>query len=400
MMHLRQLLAVQIQLQQIQIATAVQAAKAKGSERARNCLAQEPAAPTIAKSLLNGVAPTAQPHASQNMEEHRASSPLPAVPVTFITQFKASYSRNHGQCQQKNLRCFPRCKHGIHKNKGACGNAIQVQCDTAEVSEPLLVVGRFEWANSRSISVGDKVNTDTIKNDLVSDQNKQGEWWLGHQLILGQTYSTTFEFNPHYSKMGWHFGGKLSRFSRVAHRFVAYFCFPSDGHTAYCIGKATSPNFQIFSRQKYQPVNAGSTVDTSKTWTESLASIKEMKTKSGKPIRDAIRAAISAMEATGIPPDDPRLLQLVHSISKAVYKRNSAYNTKNLALEVLESDIKTLSALPVVEPQQGTQAATKVQIKSSEKRNASEMLCAENKAQMASGETKTVMLKKKKRSME
>jgi hypothetical protein len=61
--------------------------------------------------------------------------------------------------------------------KGWCGDPIQVQCDITEIRGPLLIVGRFELGDMSTISIGDKINTDTITNNLVSEQNKQATWW-------------------------------------------------------------------------------------------------------------------------------------------------------------------------------------------------------------------------------
>jgi hypothetical protein len=76
-----------------------------------------------------------------------------------------------------------------------------------------------------------------------------------------------------------------------------------------------------------------------KSWMGLLENIRVMKTNQGRPIRDTIHAAICAMERDGYADDNPDKLTLQHSISREVYKSNSASKTRKLALGVLQATL-------------------------------------------------------------
>ncbi|TDH68531.1 hypothetical protein CCR75_001432 [Bremia lactucae] len=199
------------------------------------------------------------------------------APTKDFQLFRQRYQRNNKKGGQKNLRCFPCCRHGRHVSSGFCGDSIRVHvavsrvtksggvklCPIQTVRPAVVAFARFinlEGSFDVSVSGPEVLPGQTIEKSAILSYVRDKEHPL-NPLLSGvlrgaamemSSQSAIFEFNAECK--AWHYGWTAPRgqgFSGCdAHHVLEVIFMKPMGSYMYCLERLHSDQFTIYSSRR------------------------------------------------------------------------------------------------------------------------------------------------------
>lgn len=177
--------------------------------------------------------------------------------------FVDRYQRNNKCSGLKNLRCFPNCGP-THQPRKFCGQGItfhavykpEFQNDEYASKPNFIAYGRFDTASGRfkDVEIGTEIPLDTIRTSERKRGRPLAPWYPSYQDSAKSgdaSYLIDFKFNSK-EHQGWHYDWVATKYTcDTLHVFNVYiFTIDEDKNTLQCVGKFSSPAFQLYCRRR------------------------------------------------------------------------------------------------------------------------------------------------------
>ena len=200
------------------------------------------------------------------------------APTSRPELFRSRYQRNNKKGGQKNLRCFPDCRNGVHIETGFCGDSVNVHVVMSRVTTsggvmicPFLAsnVGIVTYARFHPVGpatqsdavLGPSIEPGQVVNKAQFMRYVRGKGEDNRLPYMAGTFkgaaseeplqSAVFEFND--ASKAWHYGWAAPRRQghggEVQHVFQVLF-FKVVDNNFYCLEFIESRPFSIFSSRR------------------------------------------------------------------------------------------------------------------------------------------------------
>mmetsp|Transcript_16911 Transcript_16911/g.32998 ORF Transcript_16911/g.32998 Transcript_16911/m.32998 type:complete len:901 (-) Transcript_16911:113-2815(-) len=270
-------------------------------------------------------------------------------------QFKERYQRNNKFGGQKNLRCYPICSKGGHRDSGFCGTALT--CTIHDL--PPLEAGWEYRSFGEFIVCGTKElmrPNGTIPLEEAQSKERTASLpklpWLSGDVRLQDGTEVSVSFNRQLG--GWHYGWRANKHSCDSyHCFRAYiFKLKNDSDQLIYVGSVSSPVFQVYSRRRQRGVNKDGASQCDTASVTSKRTVTQAGLQSPTPVLASKQARMTPMSTFGSvagspEPDVPCPPKLGSGVNSGSSTPHDAPNASEHSSNAISSSNNNATSVPL-----------------------------------------------------